>query len=171
MGTYCNTQPDAWLCYLEWRHFWDVCHCWHLQAYHVYVTHQARYRLTTFVSTPLRPCEEPTPPFLTPKKVVSVIFIGIFQSILIGVHLPHFAKSIVLLLIHPNTFYSVSAWIYSLGSSSLHLILFIVLLYHLHSQMCRTGLEPTLKLFWAKQFSPKNNPIQLLQLPPSISVF
>lgn len=97
-------------------------------------------------------------------------FIGIFQSILTGVHLPHFAESIVL-LIHLNTFYSFSAWIYSLGSSSVRLILFIILLYHLYSQMCPAHLEPTLKHFWATQFAPKNNQIQLLQLPPSISVF
>lgn len=37
--------------------------------------------------------------------------------------------------------------------------------------MCLASLEPTLKHIWATQFAPKNNQIQLLQLPPSISVF
>lgn len=84
MGAYCNTQPGAWLCYLEWRHFWDVCHCWHLQAYRVYVTHQIRCHITPFVSTPLWPCEEPTTPVLTQKKksfkVVSVILLAYFNQ-------------------------------------------------------------------------------------------
>lgn len=128
-------------------HFWDVCHCWHLQACRVYVTHQIRDRITTFVLTHLWPCEEPTTFFLAWKKALklfSVIFIGKFQSILIGVHLPDFAKSIVLLFIHLNTFYSFSAWIYSLGSSSFHHTFFIIFLYCLYSQMCPASLNLTL---------------------------
>lgn len=59
------------------------------------------------------------------------------------------------------------AWVYSLGSYSHNSPLLLVF-----SDVSRhSHLKPTLKHFWAKQRCPKNNQIQLLQLPPSTYAF